>query len=193
MGKVDMKKGGARLFLATSLLALAAAAQGNELVTYSYDSLGRLTRVSRSGSANTPVTAEYAYDAADNRTNVTVATGSPPPSSPSTPPPSSSPSPPGNQPPVAVNDSGGEVMRCAYMGVFDPLTNDYDPEGTQLDVVAASYSGSLGTAMAARSQLRFMPNNSGTGTAVITYTIGDAEGATASGTYTLEVVQGQCW
>jgi hypothetical protein len=78
------------------------------------------------------------------------------------------------------------------MGVFDPLANDSDPEGTQIDVADASYSGSLGTAMAARSQIRFYPNNSGTGTAVITYTISDAEGLTATATFTLNVVQGQC-
>jgi hypothetical protein len=86
-----MRMGGARLFLATSLLALAASAKAGETVAYSYDSLGRLTRVSRSGTVNGPVTADYRYDASDNRTNVTVAEGAPPPP----PPPAAPPPPPG--------------------------------------------------------------------------------------------------
>jgi hypothetical protein len=93
---------------------------------------------------------------------------------------------------VAVNDSGGEVMKCNSVGAFYPLTNDYDPEGTQLDLVAVSYSGSLGAATASAGRLIFMPNNSGTGAAVVTYTIRDADGATATATYTLDVIQGQC-
>ncbi|HYW17592.1 MAG TPA: RHS repeat domain-containing protein [Allosphingosinicella sp.] len=68
-----MVKGGARLFLATSLCALTQAAQSAETISYGYDSLGRLVRVERSGSVNDGVSAQYSYDSADNRTNVTVA------------------------------------------------------------------------------------------------------------------------
>jgi hypothetical protein len=85
-----------------------------------------------------------------------------------------------------VNDSD-EVARCAYQGVFWVLGNDYDPEGGQLTLVSVSYSGGLGTATNIDPRIRFFPNNSGTGTAVITYTVADPAGATATGTLTLDV------
>jgi hypothetical protein len=64
---------GHHLLLAASAMAFAGAAGAGETVTYGYDSLGRLTRVSRSGTVNGGVSADYRYDAADNRSNVTVA------------------------------------------------------------------------------------------------------------------------
>jgi hypothetical protein len=70
----------AGLLLATSVIALAGSAKAGETITYSYDSLGRLIRVSRSGEVNSGVNADYSYDSADNRSNVTVvvpAAGSP--------------------------------------------------------------------------------------------------------------------
>jgi hypothetical protein len=77
-----------------SLLALGLAipcifpinsVSGSETIDYSYDTRGRLIKVSRSGAVNNGVTACYVYDKADNRSNVTVATtdcsaGSAPPS-----------------------------------------------------------------------------------------------------------------
>jgi redox-regulated HSP33 family molecular chaperone len=51
---------------------LAQAAQAAETVTYTYDTLGRLTNVVRSGGINNGVSATYSYDKADNRSNVTV-------------------------------------------------------------------------------------------------------------------------
>lgn len=62
----------AGLLLATSAIALAGSAEAGETIAYSYDSLGRLVRVERSGTVNSGVNAAYTYDAADNRTNVTV-------------------------------------------------------------------------------------------------------------------------
>jgi hypothetical protein len=60
------------------------SATASETVTYSYDARGRLVKVARSGTVNNGVSACYAYDKADNRSNVTVATSSdcanPPPS-----------------------------------------------------------------------------------------------------------------
>jgi hypothetical protein len=62
----------AGLLLATSAIALSGAVMAGETVTYGYDSLGRLTKVSRSGTVNDGINASYSYDAGDNRTNVTV-------------------------------------------------------------------------------------------------------------------------
>jgi hypothetical protein len=74
----------------TALLAAAASlaptpAFAGETITYSYDALGRLVKVSHSGTVNNGTTACYAYDKADNRSNVLVSTASdcsngPPPS-----------------------------------------------------------------------------------------------------------------
>lgn len=56
-------------------LLLAASAQAGETIAYTYDALGRLVQVARSGTINNGVNASYTYDKADNRTNVTVSTG----------------------------------------------------------------------------------------------------------------------
>lgn len=53
-------------------LSIAAAAIASETIIYKYDGRGRLVRVERSGTVNNNVTANYAYDKADNRTNVNV-------------------------------------------------------------------------------------------------------------------------
>ena len=66
---------GARLLVATSLLAIGAAVRAGETITYSYDALGRLTGVAHAGTVNDGAEARYSYDPADNRTNVTVAAG----------------------------------------------------------------------------------------------------------------------
>jgi hypothetical protein len=85
------------------------------------------------------------------------------------------------------------MMRCQFQAFFDVLDNDYDPDGnTPLSQLSVSYSGSLGAALDRSPGIVFRPNNSGTGTAVITYTIQDSLGATATGTFNLNIVQGQC-
>ena len=60
------------LLSAASVIALTSAAEASERIVYTYDALGRLTRVVHSGTVNDGVQAGYAYDAADNRSNVTV-------------------------------------------------------------------------------------------------------------------------
>ena len=52
--------------------AVAASAYATETITYTYDARGRLIRVVHSGSVNNNVSANYAYDKGDNRTNVNV-------------------------------------------------------------------------------------------------------------------------
>lgn len=61
------------------LLAIGLAAAGvsspavsAETQTYTYDALGRLVKVEKSGGINNGVEAQYQYDAAGNRQLVTV-------------------------------------------------------------------------------------------------------------------------
>lgn len=54
------------------LIWLAAPALASETITYSYDALGRLVKVARTGNVNNGANACYSYDPANNRTNVNV-------------------------------------------------------------------------------------------------------------------------
>ncbi|HET7575612.1 MAG TPA: Calx-beta domain-containing protein [Sphingomicrobium sp.] len=62
------------LLLAAAALSLAGPALAGETLTYTYDALGRLVKVSHSGTVNSNTNACFAYDPADNRDNVTVST-----------------------------------------------------------------------------------------------------------------------
>ena len=53
-------------------LFVSVPASAAETITYTYDALGRLVQVQRSGSVNNGASATYAYDPANNRTNVTT-------------------------------------------------------------------------------------------------------------------------
>ena len=59
--------------------AAAATSWAAETVKYTYDARGRLVKVERTGTVNNNVKAEYKYDKAQNRTNVTVNSTNPPP------------------------------------------------------------------------------------------------------------------
>lgn len=59
--------------LASCILPIYSAV-ASETVAYTYDALGRLVKVGRSGSINNGVSACYNYDEAANRANVTAAT-----------------------------------------------------------------------------------------------------------------------
>jgi len=63
-----------RALVAISVLVLVgtAPAAASETITYTYDALGRLVTVSRSGTVNNGASANYTYDPANNRTNVTT-------------------------------------------------------------------------------------------------------------------------
>ena len=75
-----MRQSFRNLTLATVGAGLAAtAAWASETITYTYDSRGRLVKVVRTGTVNNNVKAEYKYDKAENRTNVTVTSPNPPP------------------------------------------------------------------------------------------------------------------
>lgn len=65
-----------RAFVFTAgLISVATAASASETITYTYDALGRLVQVARSGTVNNGASAGYTYDPANNRTNVTVTGG----------------------------------------------------------------------------------------------------------------------
>lgn len=53
-----------------------APALATETITYTYDARGRLVKVVHTNGPNNGVQTTYAYDKADNRTNVTT-TGAP--------------------------------------------------------------------------------------------------------------------
>ena len=55
------------MMVSASMPAFAA-----ETTTYTYDALGRLVTVARQDGPANGVSSTYAYDAANNRTNVTV-------------------------------------------------------------------------------------------------------------------------
>ena len=58
------------------LIAAAGIASASETITYTYDAKGRLILVTHAGTVNNNVVANYSFDAADNRKNLTV-TGAP--------------------------------------------------------------------------------------------------------------------
>ena len=62
---------GAGLLLVLALGA-SSPAMAQETTTYSYDALGRVVGVARSGGPANGTNTAYAYDPASNRTNVTV-------------------------------------------------------------------------------------------------------------------------
>lgn len=92
-------------------------------------------------------------------------------------------------PPVAVNDTG-TVHQCDS-GIFNVLTNDYDPDGnTPLSLVSVSYDNVYGAASIYQNQIQF-DSLGGKGTAVVYYTMQDSLGATASATLTITIT-GAC-
>ena len=178
-----MAKGGVRYLLATSLVALAAAAQASETVTYTYDALGRLTATSSSGTVNNGVATSVGYDPAGNRSAYTVTGaggGTPPPPPPPPPPPS-------NNPPTPVNDSGAQG-RCTT-ATYNVVQNDTDPDGDYpLEVTQVSGAG---FSVFSTTTLQFT-SGSPTGAKVGTYTVRDSRGATANATLTVNVSGGSC-
>lgn len=61
--------------LAFMVAALPGAALAQETVTYTYDELGRLKTVTRTGGPTNGAATTYTYDKASNRTNVTTTGG----------------------------------------------------------------------------------------------------------------------
>lgn len=62
----------AGILMAPCVLFPSVAAVAQETTTYTYDALGRVRTVTRSGGPASGASATYSYDPASNRTNVTV-------------------------------------------------------------------------------------------------------------------------
>jgi len=58
------------MLIVVILLQVAPALAVNGSVVYTYDALGRLIQVTRTGTVNNGAAAAYTYDPANNRTNV---------------------------------------------------------------------------------------------------------------------------
>lgn len=83
-----------------------------------------------------------------------------------------------NDAPVAQADSA--ETRSGESVQIDVLTNDSDPNGDELALVAVS-GASNGTPSIAGDQIRYAPNDGFSGTDSFTYTVRDAGGAEATG------------
>lgn len=157
-----------RIIPAISLALLAPLALAQTTRTYSYDALGRLTKVTP--GTGTPVC--YTHDAADNRTLVTGAAncgsggGS-------------------GSPPQAVNDVFYyEVDAQPWVGDLDVLANDTDADlpGDTLTITAVT-----GNASATIGSGGTLIHWSGTanGNKTLSYTIKDATNQTSSASVTV--------
>jgi large repetitive protein len=88
-----------------------------------------------------------------------------------------------NPVPVAANDTATTAEDTPV--TVNVLTNDSDPDGDPLTVIAAS--ASVGTASIVGNQVRYTPPANYNGTATISYTISDGQGGTATATLTVTV------
>jgi len=156
---------GAGLLLSCAMCGAALA----DDVTYSYDALGRLTRVEYAGGSSVV----YNYDAAGNRTTV-VYNGT-------------------NGSPVASPDSVSTTLGRAV--TFDPRFNDSDPDNDPLTISsintptaaqhAASLTNNSGQTLTYTPVATFPTGASGTDT--FSYAISDGHGHTATSTVTMTV------
>jgi large repetitive protein len=92
---------------------------------------------------------------------------------------------PPNRPPVARDDSVTTQFETGAF--FDVLANDTDPDGGTISLVALGVPG-VGNANIVGAQIRYRPPAGFSGATSFTYTIRDAEGATATATVIVNVV-----
>ncbi len=155
-----------------ALLTPLAFAQTSE--TFSYDALGRLTKVTPSSGSATC----YTHDPADNRTQVALGgttctsggVGG------------------GNSPPVAVNDSYMKTTSTTtWSGTLAVRSNDTDPDLPNDTLTITTVSGSSYASVTAGGgtiTISAAPD----GEYVLSYTIKDAANATSSATVNLTVI-----
>ncbi len=155
------------VLVAGTALAFALATDLHASATYTYDELGRIRAVTYSDGKQII----YTYDAAGNRTqHVVSATTS-------------------NRPPVAVDDAKSATEGVAT--TFDPRTNDSDPDGNALTVTNVS-QGENGTASVTGggASITYTPTLGRRSADLITYSISDGNGMSASAVVNLTVLNG---
>ncbi len=130
-------------------------------VAYSYDTLGRVTRVDYPGGNST----FYSYDAAGNRTAVSISVLP--------------------AAPVAVPDSKATTANTAV--TYDPRANDSDPNGYALTIIAAGAPLHGGVGINGGVSLTYTPAPGYTGTDTFLYTISNGHGGQASALDTITI------
>ena len=172
-------------------LAIIGATSGyaNENIAYRYDAKGRLIEVRRTGTVNNNVVTAYSMDKADNRLAV-VTTGSLN-TGPSSPPPPPPPPPSSNSPPVPGAVPTQNIIRCTARSV-NVTSGATDPENNlPITVIAANGSSGRGVATVALNAVQYEAFVT-TGTDIVTYTLSDSLGATANGTFYVNITAGTC-
>lgn len=170
-----------RILLSSSCFAVLLSGQSAasaDVVTYSYDALGRLVASTTAGGPNNSVGTAICFDPAGNRTRYTVGAGVASCGTGSTPTPTPTPTPT-NQPPVAVADSASG--RCNMVASYNVVANDYDPDGNMpLSLVSVNSTGSVDAVVVSITTIQFI--GSVIGTEILSYVVQDSLGATATGT-----------
>jgi Bacterial Ig domain len=139
---------------------------------YSYDALGRLILIERTGSVNKNLKTQYQLDRVHNRNAVTVID-------------TTVPIIITNNPPIAVNDTTSAI--CGQGGGYQVLLNDSDPDGNPITLTGASVisgPGSVNGINVAQGVVQFLAGP-GLTTTIILYTISDGQGGTASANLTV--------
>ncbi len=151
-----------------ALLTSSATAQVSQ--TYSYDALGRLTKVTP--SSGTPVC--YNYDSADNRTSVSAASGC-------------SAGGGGGSPPTAHNDYYATYYKNPVTAYYYVLSNDTDPDlpADTLSITSVSGSG-LSIVNVGGADALLWSGTATPGVKNFTYSIKDSTNQTSSATLTIE-------
>jgi len=154
--------------MGATLLAAAAAQAG--VVTYQYDALGRMTKVSNQrGSLKTIVHTGYKYDARHNRTERTFTSSTGPGGGTS------------NHAPVAVNDErrldlvGYEEGYVGAQSCVSLLINDLDADNDTLSITSGWDVDSYGCFVAVIPAEEWAAYDE-----TWTYSISDGQGGTAS-------------
>jgi large repetitive protein len=130
--------------------------------TFTYDALGRLTRVEDA----TGKAVVYTYDPAGNRSSVAYGGA--------------------NGAPVAAPDNVSTNAHNAL--TFDPRNNDSDPDGDPLTIVSNTPAAHGAVAINSGQTLTYTPNAGFSGSDSFTYTISDGHSHQATGTVAMTVV-----
>lgn len=146
----------------TLLFLLLITTANASTITYKYDTLGRLVKVSDGITSDK----NYTYDDAGNRTKIVVGNG--------------------NTPPIASSD------RITLSGLYSPktinvLTNDSDPDGDTLTITKLSYSSLLSISNLGNGKLKVTAVGFKQPRQSFTYTISDSKGGTNTATVSVTV------